>query len=388
MENAKKIEESYNIDDYLISSEDYLTNEQENVYEIKYNDNVIGKIYEDDLKLYLKNSNKENEEIFVRLSESEEFKSIYSIAIFQRRKPQLIKSEELLETKDSKAEEDTYYILVKGQKEGPYTPSEVIDLISKKQILMTDLISSNAGHTWLKLYQVNEFERRKLKDSDHLPELPSSELFSKEHAPEMESKENDSEVDAVTGLLYLGNLKRGKIIEREKETLLETELTQKKSFSLVWKIILVTSIIGCIYFAIGMQKFLKSPFENPDNTVGEQAEMLTPVDEMTPNRPSQNFGDNYGRGAKIINRNLEPIKFRPPANRKSFLNNAKMNSQNEARFQENDDSSFYYDNNTNPIELDPVRSQVSRETSEEPMAVAEPAPAPANDPLFNQEINN
>ncbi len=387
MESAKKLEESYDITDYLIGIEEDMTSTSESYYEIKYNNEVIGNIFETDLKNYLKISNKETEEILVRKSSEEEFVNAFSLPVFQRRKPQLISTEELSASNEI-ADDEAYFILVKGQKKGPYTKEDINQFLNNKEILMTDLISSNAGHTWMKLYQVNSFERRQLKESEHLPELPSSDFFSKEYSNESETSTINNEVDAVTGLLYLGNLKRGKIIEREKESLLETELTQKKSFSLLWKLTLITSIIGCIYFAFSMQKFLKSPFKNSDSSVGEQAEMLTPVDANFDSNDSSNSGDHFSRSPKIINRNLEPIKFNP-ANRKSFLNNAKMN-QGGAQFTDSDENSYYYDNNTNPVELDPVRSQLSRETTEEPAAIAEPAPAPApsDDPLFNQEINN
>jgi hypothetical protein len=53
----------------------------------------------------------------------------------------------------------------------------------------------------------------------------------------------------------------------------------------------------------------------------------------------------------------------------------------------NGDPNYYYDNSA-PMELDPVREQVSKETFETSVPPGEPGPPPADDALFNQESSN
>ena len=108
--------------------------------------------------------------------------------------------------------------------------------------------------------------------------------------------------DAITSLAYLGNLKRGKTLEREQFSTYNDEMTKKAGATAFYKWLLVASLIGIVYFLFNIKTNLKSPFGSEGlNSVGEQAEMLTPV-ETDPTVPttrtpssSQNRGINDQR---------------------------------------------------------------------------------------------
>jgi hypothetical protein len=79
-------------------------------------------------------------------------------------------------------------------------------------------------------------------------------------------------------------------------------------------------------------------------------------------------------------RNLRPVRPRNRGNQKSF-----SESNPGVIRQDNPDPNYYFDNSS-PMELDPVREQVSKETFEN--APGEAATPPADDALFNQESSN
>jgi hypothetical protein len=120
--------------------------------------------------------------------------------------------------------------------------------------------------------------------------------------------------------------------------------------------------------------------------------MLTPV-EKNERSPSQNkkqlgekrnlnqINDTARSGGKIETRVFQPVK---PIPRKSFMESSKFQeSKNDAQAE---DPNYFYDN-TSAMELDPVRSQVSKENYDNSAAEGD-GPIPTSDNLFEGEISN
>lgn len=364
----------------IIFSEEEITARvdlREHIFEIKDSEASLGFISLYDLKAYVFEHEEEAKNYFVRNIDSTDWKNIFEHPYFQRRKPQLVSAENLKSHDDQQ-----FYILQKGQKMGPYEKHELMEMIENKEMLMTDTVSYNAGHTWMKLYQVDGFDRRTLKESDQLPGMPSAEFMQRPS----ESVDSISETtDAISSLAYLGNLKRGKTIEREKEAVNLKEMAKNSGSTTLYKWLLVASIVGIIYTLSNIKSHLTSPFAE-NSTVGEQAEMLTPVETINPTpmdnsamRSRNNQINDQRRMGKFETRPMNPVR---PIPRKSFMETQKyQESTNEISA---DDANYYYDNAT-PMELDPVRSQISKENFNNG---GEPGPAPESDPLFNQELSN
>jgi hypothetical protein len=157
-------------------------------------------------------------------------------------------------------------------------------------------------------------------------------------------------------------------------------------------------MIGIVYLGIGLKKvLLDSPFKNDAPIVGEQEsndidEALSPeenangdsaINIMKSIKNGQNQ-NNIIRSNRIESRKLEPIR---PNRNKSFTDTNKFKNAGNAPFESEHNDSYYYSESA-PIELDPVQSQVSRETMNPENPVGMPGPVPTNDPLFNQEIEN
>ena len=240
---------------------------------------------------------------------------------------------------------------------------------------------------WIKIYQVDGFDRRSLQDNENLPGMPSNEFLNR---PSETINNIGETTDAITSLAFLGNQKRGKTLERERDVSYKDEVQKTNGSSSIYKWLLIASVFGIVYFLFNIKSHLKSPFSDPQaSSVGEQAEMLTPV-EAQPSfggdkenfKPGNNGVNDQRRMGKFETRTLTPVR---PSARKSFMEtNTFKEGTADAGATSGEDSNYFYDNAT-PMELDPVRAQISKENFEN---AGEPSPAPEADPLFNQEISN
>ncbi len=355
---------------------------REHIFEIKDSESSLGFISLYDLKAYVYEHEEEAKNYSVKNIDLPDWKNIYEHPFFQRRKPQLISAENL-----KNAGDEEFFILLKGQKAGPFEKYELMDMVDNKEILLSDMVSFNAGYTWIKLFQVDGFDRRTLKESSQLPGMPTSDFLQR---PAEGNNKIGETTDAITSLAYLGNQKRGKIRDREKEISYQDEMANKANSTSNYKWLLVASIIGIVYFLFNIRSHLTSPFSGEKTSaIGEQAEMLTPVDNInpTPNgMNSRNSGINdQRRMGKFETRQMAPVR---PVARKSFMDTKKFQDSAGRSVGGEDtstnDANYYYDNAT-PMELDPVRSQISKENFDN---AGEPGAAPQQDSLFSQEVSN
>jgi hypothetical protein len=376
----------------FIQSEESILKEvelREHIFEIQLLDEApMGFISLYDLKTL---SQSELEECKIRNIDSEDFVLVYSHPFFQRRKPQLISTESLAE------EFEQFYLLKAGQKTGPFEKHEILSMIEDKEILMTDMVSLNAGHSWIKIFHIENFDRRTLKENEQLPGIPTSII----------SAQNDNivpmtpETEALSGLAYLSNVKRGKVVEKQRFDTFEQESKSGKDINskTIYKFILALSIIGIAYFLYNIKNHLSAPFSDNQKTIGEQAEMLTPVENVDPSTnyraPSTNpsainpygerkspnqINDQQRTNGKFTSPRFEPVR---PTQRKSFMESGKYQEVNRAPGEE--DPNYFYDNSS-AMELDPVRSQVSRENFDN--SQNEAGPIPSSDNLFDSEVSN
>lgn len=376
------VAKSFEIADFLYTKEEIEKSAipTDEIYEVFSKNISFGYISIHDLKTLYAQSETNWDEYTFRNYHEKVFKNLFEIGSFQRRRPKLIENDIPIIS-----DNDEFYLLIRGQKKGPLKKDEIKNLLDTKEILLTDLISTNAGHSWSKVYQIEDFDRRNSKDSDSLPGLPRKEVF--DISPENLNNGNTS-IEAMTGLAYLGNIKKGKAQEREKEQNLENEIKKNNPMN-VYKIVLGVSIIGIVYLGNSLRNSLKSPFnENDESKVGEQSS--SNIDSISDgNNPNMHKGFNspsepgsgFSRGGKFEGRQLRPVRKFVPGN--SFTDGQKFKDATMAPAADQSDGQSYYYNDTAPIEVDPVQSKVSKETIE-----GNPENTQSNDPLFNQEVDN
>ncbi len=157
----------------------------------------------------------------------EVWKDFFSLPQFQRRKPQLVSSQNLIK-------EQNFYIKVQGEKKGPFNQEQVQRLLDRGEIKPSTEISLDLGSCWIKLYEHHAFDRRVKKSSiDHLPYKPDSAVLkkSKELAEDVQSD------DSLITLAYLEHLKDEKNSARtfkvqfSKGHQFEEELTQSEDYN-------------------------------------------------------------------------------------------------------------------------------------------------------------
>ena len=378
--NSLAVLETYLKD--IIFTEEAITSKVENrdhIFEIKDAEKTLGFISLYDLKAYVYEHEDEAKNYWVKNIDNADWKNVYEHPYFQRRKPQLISTETL------KNEDDLeFFILIKGQKSGPYEKYELMEKVDAREILLSDMVSFNGGHEWVKLFQVSGFERRSLRDNDSLPGKPSSEFLNR---PSEQVNNINETTDAISSLAFLGNQRRGKTVEHQREVTFDDEINSGSKSSSIYKWLLISSVIGIIYFLYSIKNHLGSPFEATPSAVGEQAEMLTPINDnlhFNDQLNGQNNNANNNINDQRRNRKFESRKMNPisPVARKSFMETEKFIESNGQPAAE--DSNYYYDNAA-PMELDPVRAQISKENFDNG---GDPGPAPEADPVFSGETSN
>lgn len=364
----------------ILGTEEELTSKvemREHIFEMKDGETSLGFISLYDLKAYVFEHEEEAKQYQVRNIDSDEWKNIYEHPYFQRRKPQLISADNL---KD--ADDQEFFVLIKGQKAGPFEKYELSEMVDRKEILLTDMVSFNAGHTWVKLYQVDGFDRRSMRDSSVLPGMPDDDILNKTEAAAAAIGDT---TDGFISLAFLGNQKKGRLLERQQENTLDDELKKSAAQSSRYKWLLVASLLGIGYFLYNIKTSLQSPFlDKPATSVGEQAEMLKPIenfDHQAPTFNSRNDVNDQRRMGKFETRKMNPVR---PAMRKSFMETSQFKEANSANGDSGEDQNYYYDNAA-PMELDPVRAQISKENFDNG---AEPAQVENSGDLFNQEVSN
>lgn len=113
----------------------------------------------------------ENEELFndaqANRMDEHQFKAFWSYPQFQRRKPSVL---------STTPHQNKFWLLSAGQKSGPLSFNEIDERIEQGELVMTDQISTDDGHTWKKLFQIPDFDRRR-HTVDALPISPTDMSF-------------------------------------------------------------------------------------------------------------------------------------------------------------------------------------------------------------------
>ncbi len=373
--------------------------------EVEFNGELIGMARSEDIKTLNLENKMNSENVRIRNHGTGDFKPIFEHPLFQRRKPQLVSMETL------NTDLDQIYLLKNGQKTGPFAVHDLHMMMRTREILPTDLVSIDQGQTFIKLYQIDGFDRRALKSNTELPSAIDDYVVIRARENMNDSSIN-KETLAMASLAHIGQVKATKMSEKLKEEKLESELKQK--YTIYSKVFFVAFIGLTAFGAMKLKSFFPLNFFNSTKNYGEQAEVLTPVgipfDPTTKNNTREmssiqntQIEDSPRNNIKFENnQNFEnrEINSVVPRKIKSFdqsrvYKNQKMNANQDTTTQFIEPAETYYDDNPAPIELDPVQSQVAKETYEEGEVrqpdLAEGEIAPAESPKasgFDQNIAN
>ncbi len=104
-----------------------------------------------------------------------------------------------------------FYYLENGRRQGPFKREKIQQLLNSKELLTTDLLSSDAGATWHKAFEFEEFDRR--LQSGNLPQtrpqeynFPSTDIRPDWPRDESGERQKKREQDAMAILNFFGAL--------------------------------------------------------------------------------------------------------------------------------------------------------------------------------------
>lgn len=125
----------------------------------------------------------------------EDWRPILETSPFKVRQPSLVSATTL-------APPHQFYVLLRGERKGPHTLEEVREMARKKELLVSDLVSTDEGETWRRLSEVKYFEQRQLA-RESLPASPAPSLFVASTTDDDEVFEEDPIQLGITGLAHL-----------------------------------------------------------------------------------------------------------------------------------------------------------------------------------------
>lgn len=180
---------------------------QSELWYLQLSSKNYGPIHTTSLQNFIRDHSHFSLETLARPATELNWKPLFKFPIFDRRK--------IEETSQKKFDGNELYILKDGQKKGPFTLSDVKFMLDKHKILYTSLISSDAGKTWNKIYEYDQFDRRKKSFNNDHNDLPIRPSLSEERSLlEQEKqqfeyftekkKEERKTKEALIGLVVMG----------------------------------------------------------------------------------------------------------------------------------------------------------------------------------------
>lgn len=349
------------------------------------------------------------------LGDQAEWILLYEHPIFQRRKPQVV-------TDHGELVDKNFWLLKAGQKEGPFTFHELKDKVSNQEFLINQLVSYDDGEHWYKLYELEDFDRR--KKTSQLPSHPAHESIKSSTLKKVKNltdhvDEGQKRADALATLAisHQNKLKKRKAsanIHQISKPQVSTEhfqgtaTTQTQPVEVSnfkYGLIMSLSIIGILYLLFtsddresyrnlaGMdeKKTKLEKLKDAGENIKENAEDLLEKNEekQTPaqvvkipkkTQDKQTFKESiYNQNqAQVRQMQREPVEqYREIAQEDAPYPNDEGYPKDSYMEQDNYDQLVKEDETL--VEQDPVKSQVSRETLNDYDEVSEPDSYPAEE---------
>lgn len=302
--------------------------------------NSLGPIRAVDLQAYIAENSLPSTTMVRDAKNTQDWVNIYSHPYFQRRKPSLVHP-------SSSKTDYTFYYLKNGKPTGPINSLDFETLVNEKSLIPTDMVSVDEGKTWIKLYQLSNFDRRSYSASE-LPVSPEQGKgkFTKPSA----LKKIMNQTEALVSLTFTR--------ERKKTT---SHSEEKEGSSL--KLILI--ILAVLAFAFYV-------------TTGDAPSKKTKAKKLAPSTTTQTPTKKTVKAKKV---KVAPAKRAPRANLKaktppkrkptSFTSTPVYKNRKKLEDNALVEEEQYYDDGFDAVELDPVRKAVSKETFD-PDAVRPP----------------
>lgn len=241
---------------------------------VKIDSVVYGPFETESLKHYVS----DNEDLFETAEASRtletEWKPFWAHTKFQRRKLQGV---------SQTSSEGPYWIMDQGRVKGPISHLEIDKKIEMGLLSMTDHLSLDEGETWIKIYEVEGFDRRS-HSADELPTLPHERSFQRAQLEIVEKydRPHTEILDDLVEAVWEGQ-QRAKVIPfKPEEILLSPQRGIEVSSSLKWAIPTAVAFVAMVV-TTGYFMF-RSPTESADLALMyERTPIKMPKARMTAN---------------------------------------------------------------------------------------------------------
>lgn len=247
-----------------------LTEEGSELWLVKLDSVVYGPFETENLKHYIN----DNEYLF-DVAEVSNFKEknwapFWKYHEFQRRSIRPLTN---LPIEKSTDDETPFWIIQQGIKEGPLSFIEIDKQLEMGLLSYTDYISVDNGQSWLKIYELSQFDRR-AKTSEELPMIPMDQSDPSNLSNQSFSKEkenfNKSAIHEIADLTWQ-ELRQNKVQKFSIE-----DISSSKKHHRIAKIIKWGAPTLAMTFAALLFVFLYSD-ENPnsDLLIEDQPDLIT-----------------------------------------------------------------------------------------------------------------
>ena len=252
---------------------------------VKINDEVFGPFEIKSLTDYAKENSQVFKEALASRIDANDWHPFYSHASFQ---------EIILNSHESEQVPSKFWILNLGQKAGPLSKMDIEKKLELNILNSTDLISWDDGHTWQKIYQVEDFNLQ-LGGSESLPLIPSEPSFTRSRQQVNDwliNNQKKAPHQSLADMAYLGQKDKTplNLEEIDIKSLDETEMSR----SLKWALPTAVAGFGVLVLLGG---YMMSPnhqkdiVEN-DNSIEEKSDFPQKISFQKAKQPSPQVNRN------------------------------------------------------------------------------------------------
>lgn len=331
------------------------------VYYIKDSTKELGPFWQEDLKEFIEDYNLLNNSVTVKSLTDTDWMAVTTHPLFQRRRPEILKEFAV-------DEDDKFYVLKNNKKAGPFTGQEIMTKLDALELLHTDYISVDEGQSWGSIHEFEVFDRRN-RTNAQLPQSPQGHIFQNSILDADKaialSKQESQDREFIYDLAYIGNQKlnpnKAQIEDFEKkDTVDSSAMVRLTAFAMSF--VLVAAVFFTYSKLSGTQGRQVAQTKNSRNSVKKQRvpaaqnerKEASTVKKKTNTRVSKRK-TQPSRPRRDISRANEPI------NDANFLSDTR--NMDDGQVEATDiPQEYIFDDNTEALELDPIRQRVSKET--------------------------
>lgn len=237
---------------------------------VKLNSVVYGPYEAESLKHYVS----ENESLFEKAEASRadetEWKPFWAHTNFQRRKPQVLHAE---------AHQGEFWLMDFGLKVGPFSFRDIDKKIEMGLLVMTDHISTDGGHHWHKIFEIEGFDRRS-HSPDDLPVAPYESSFQKakiELVEKLESHHSNT-IEELSELTWEAK-QTAKVIQfkLEEMTLRSEKQTEVSEYLQKWALPTAVAFV----LTLATSGYMMMTEEAPETVANQETEKNVPFYKRT-----------------------------------------------------------------------------------------------------------